>query len=110
MASDSPILDFEVERFPFITPFRISGHVIVEAPAMTVTDGPHVGRGEAEDVYFPGEDPRPTSSAQAIISSSAGAFGYSIRRSDLPALLQHLAGYPEEARACGRYHRCLAAI
>lgn len=52
-------LDIAVETFPFAAPFRISGYVFdrQDVVVVTLTDGDHVGRGEAPGVYYLGEDP-----------------------------------------------------
>ncbi len=50
-------LTVRTERWPYRAPFRISGHVFTESEVIVVelSDGGHVGRGEASGVYFRGE-------------------------------------------------------
>ncbi|MDG2535921.1 dipeptide epimerase [Sphingomonas sp. HITSZ_GF] len=50
--------DIAVERLPFAKPFRISGHVFTESPVVVVSlsDGLHIGRGEASGVYYLGDN------------------------------------------------------
>ena len=51
-------LRLTVERFPYRTPFRISGHVFTETAVLLaeLSDGEHVGRGEGAGVYYLGDD------------------------------------------------------
>jgi L-Ala-D/L-Glu epimerase len=51
-------LDVSVERFPYRSPFRISGHVFHETALIVaeLSDGRHVGRGEGAGVYYLGDD------------------------------------------------------
>lgn len=51
-------LDVRVEHFPYREPFRISGHVFRETRVIMtqLSDGDHVGRGEAAGVYYLGDD------------------------------------------------------
>ena len=50
-------LDYRVERHRLAAPFRISGYVFEEVGVVvaTVTDGDHLGRGEAAGVYYLGD-------------------------------------------------------
>lgn len=52
-------LKVEIERWPLIAPFRITGHVFTQLDVLVVTaqaDG-HVGRGEAAGVYYLNDTP-----------------------------------------------------
>lgn len=51
-------LDLAIESLPLAKPFRISGHVFTEAQVViaTLSDGIHIGRGEAAGVYYRGDD------------------------------------------------------
>src|SRR5262245_12023434 len=52
------ILDVRAEKLRLAAPFRISGYVFEETDAIVVTlsEGPHRGRGEAAGVYYLGDD------------------------------------------------------
>jgi L-alanine-DL-glutamate epimerase-like enolase superfamily enzyme len=52
-------LHVAIESFPFIEPFRIAGYVFdgQDVVVVTLTDGEHVGRGEASGVYYLDETP-----------------------------------------------------
>ena len=55
MAFSVPVrLELHIEPLPLAAPFRISGHVFREMPAVVVTlrHGDHTGRGEAAGVYY----------------------------------------------------------
>lgn len=47
-------LEISVERWRLRAPFRITGHLfeVHDALVVTLSDGPHVGRGEAAGVYY----------------------------------------------------------
>jgi len=51
-------LHLKVERFPYLQPFQISGHVFTETAVLVakLSDGEHVGCGEGAGVYFLGDD------------------------------------------------------
>jgi len=51
-------LDVQVERLAYKAPFRISGYVFdgVNCVVGTLTDGTHRGRGEANGIYYMGDD------------------------------------------------------
>lgn len=51
-------LDHHRRSLPLAMPFRIAGHVFTTADALVVTlsDGDHVGQGEAQGVYYLGDD------------------------------------------------------
>lgn len=51
-------LRLTIERFPYHTPFRISGHVFTETAVLLaeLTDGEHRGRGEGAGAYYLGDD------------------------------------------------------
>ncbi|RIV84998.1 dipeptide epimerase [Aurantiacibacter zhengii] len=51
-------LELRLEQFPYVRPFRISGHVF-EATTVLVaelSDGRHLGKGEGAGVYYLGDD------------------------------------------------------
>ena len=52
-------LEVGVENWPFTKPFRISGYTFVDIDVVVValSDGAHVGRGEAAGVYYRGDAP-----------------------------------------------------
>lgn len=51
-------LRLNVESFPYLKPFRISGHVFTETQVVVaeLSDGERCGRGEAAGVYYLGDD------------------------------------------------------
>ena len=51
-------LGVQVERLPYKAPFRISGYVFdgIDCVVTTLTDGEHRGRGEANGIYYMGDD------------------------------------------------------
>ena len=51
-------VELRVERFPFLQPFRISGHVFIETVLLVaeLSDGKNFGRGEGAGVYYLGDD------------------------------------------------------
>ena len=51
-------LDVQVERLPYKAAFRISGYVFdgVNCVVATLSDGTHRGRGEANGIYYMGDD------------------------------------------------------
>lgn len=51
-------LSIRVERLPYKAPFRISGYVFdgIDCVIVTLSDGQHHGRGEANGVYYMGQD------------------------------------------------------
>ncbi|WP_114952057.1 dipeptide epimerase [Sphingosinicella terrae] len=51
-------LDVRAEKLRLAAPFRISGYVFeaTDAILVTLTEGPHQGRGEASGVYYLGDD------------------------------------------------------
>ena len=53
-------LQIMIEPLQLATPFRISGHIFTshDVVVVTLTRGPHVGRGEASGVYYLSEDAR----------------------------------------------------
>lgn len=79
-------LDLAVESFPLAKPFRISGHVFTDAPVVVVTlsDGEHVGRGEASGVYYLNDD---VAAMSAGIESVREAVTAGVTREELQALL-----------------------
>lgn len=79
-------LDLAVESFPFAKPFRISGHVFTDASLVVVTlsDGEHVGRGEASGVYYLNDD---VATMSAGIESVRDAVAAGVTREELQGLL-----------------------
>lgn len=79
-------LDLAIESFPLAKPFRISGHVFTDAPVVVVTlsDGMHVGRGEASGVYYLNDD---VPAMTAAIESVRAAVEAGITREALQRLL-----------------------
>lgn len=87
MTAHTPLsLDLAVEYFPLAKPFRISGHVFTEAKVVVVTlsDGVHVGRGEASGVYYLGDD---VAAMAAAIERVRAAVTAGITREQLRGLL-----------------------
>ena len=79
-------LDLAVETFPLAKPFRISGHVFTDAPVVVVTisDGEHVGRGEASGVYYLNDD---VPAMTAAIEEARDVVAAGITREQLQKLL-----------------------
>lgn len=79
-------LDLTIESLPLAKPFRISGHVFTESPVVIVTlsDGIHIGRGEAAGVYYLGDD---VSAMTAAIESVRATVEAGITRDGLQKLL-----------------------
>jgi L-alanine-DL-glutamate epimerase-like enolase superfamily enzyme len=52
-------VDVRMERLPFREPIRITGYTFVDASVLVVTlsDGQHIGRGEAAGVYYRNDTP-----------------------------------------------------
>ncbi|WP_447726154.1 dipeptide epimerase [Sphingomonas koreensis] len=86
MTSTQLSLDVAIESLPLAKPFRISGHVFTEAPVVIVTlsDGIHVGRGEAAGVYYLGDD---VPAMTAAIEGARAAVEAGITRDGLQNLL-----------------------
>ena len=87
MTSPVPLsLDLAVESFPLAKPFRISGHVFSDAPVVGVSlsDGEHVGRGEASGVYYLNDD---VPAMTAAVESVRDAVTAGITRAQLQELL-----------------------
>jgi L-alanine-DL-glutamate epimerase-like enolase superfamily enzyme len=74
------------ERWPLRKPFRISGVAWTEMNdiLVTVNDGSHSGRGEAQGVYYHGETPE---SMAAQIEAARAAIESGISRDELRALM-----------------------
>lgn len=68
-------VDVAVERLPFAKPFHISGHVFTESPVVvvSVSDGLHMGRGEASGVYYTGDDVAAMTAALATVTDALAA-------------------------------------
>ncbi|MEH6790828.1 dipeptide epimerase [Parasphingorhabdus sp.] len=81
-------LDVSTETFPFREPFRISGHLFTETEVVLVSlsDGTHVGRGEAAGAYYLGDD---TEKMLAEIERVRQAIEAGATRSELQLLLPH---------------------
>ncbi len=79
-------LDVAIDSLPLAKPFRISGHVFTEAPVVivTVSDGIHIGRGEAAGVYYLGDD---VPAMVAAIEGARAAVEAGITRDGLQNLL-----------------------
>ncbi|MGH6614335.1 dipeptide epimerase [Sphingomonas sp.] len=79
-------LDYVVESLPLAKPFRISGHVFTETPVVvaTISDGEHIGRGEAAGVYYLGDD---VAVMSAAIDGVRDAVEAGVTREDLLQLL-----------------------
>ena len=79
-------LDLRVERFPFLKPFRISGHVFHETALLVavLSDGEHVGRGEGAGVYYLHDD---VDHMQDEAQRVRGAIEAGATRQDLQTLL-----------------------
>lgn len=79
-------LDLAIESLPLAKPFRISGHVFTEAPVVivTVSDGIHIGRGEAAGVYYLNDD---VPAMVAAIEGARAAVESGITRDGLQNLL-----------------------
>lgn len=74
------------QSLPLAQPFVISGHVFTTCDIVEVTlsDGVHVGRGEAAGVYFLGDDPP---EMMAMIEAVRGRIEDGITRAELRDLL-----------------------
>jgi L-alanine-DL-glutamate epimerase-like enolase superfamily enzyme len=79
-------LELETEAWPYATPFRITNYVFTDAEVLTarLTDGEHVGRGEAGGVYYRGETPAVMA---AQIETVRGEIERGVDRAALAALL-----------------------
>ncbi|MDT9598130.1 dipeptide epimerase [Sphingosinicella rhizophila] len=75
-------LDVNVELFPYVKPFRISGHVFTDSSVVVVTlsDGQNVGRGEGSGVYYTGDD---VPHMQAAIEAARSRIEAGISREEL---------------------------
>lgn len=90
-------LGVSLESWPLAKPFRITGKVMTHSPGLLVTlgDGDHVGRGEAQGVYYHDETP---ASMAAQVESARAAIEGGVDREELPALLP--AGGARNALDC----------
>jgi L-alanine-DL-glutamate epimerase-like enolase superfamily enzyme len=79
-------LSFQVEKLPLASPFRISGYVFESTDAMVVTlsNGDHVGRGEASGVYYLGDD---ASNMNAALEAARAAIESGPSREELRSIL-----------------------
>src|SRR6185437_4173737 len=79
-------LEVTAESWAYATPFRITSFVFTAADVLCVTlsDGGHVGRGEAAGVYYHGETP---ASMAAQVEAVRGAVEAGVGREALRALL-----------------------
>src|SRR5271155_642285 len=79
-------LAVRVEKWPYVTPFRITDYVFTGAEVVVVTldDGDLTGRGEGDGVYYRGET---TDSIARDIESVRGAIEDGATREDLQNLL-----------------------
>lgn len=89
-----------VETLPFAAPFRISGYVFEGADVVVVrlSDGEHVGRGEAAGVYYLGDDVAAMTSA---LEGARAAIEAGASRDELRAILP--AGGARNAVDCARW-------
>jgi len=110
-------LSVAVEKLPFAAPFRIAGHVFEDQDAVFVAldDGAHRGRGEAEGVFYLGDD---APHMVAALEACRGAVEAGIDRAQLQQLLPpggarnalDCALWELEARRSGRPVWELAAL
>lgn len=79
-------LDLQIEPLPMKRPFAITGHVFEGMPAIVVrlSDGAHVGRGEAAGVYYLGDD---VTRMAAVVESVRAAVEAGLDRIALQRLL-----------------------
>src|SRR5580698_6934742 len=79
-------LAVRVEKWPYVTPFRITDYVFTGAEVVVVTldDGGLTARGEGDGVYYRGETP---DSMVREIESVRGAIEAGASREDLQSLL-----------------------
>ncbi len=81
-------LDVSTETFPFREPFRISGNLFTETEVVLVhlSDGTHIGRGEAAGAYYLGDD---TAKMLGDIESVRAQIEAGASRDELQQLLPH---------------------
>lgn len=81
-------LDVSTETFAFCEPFRISGHLFTETEVVLVSlsDGTHIGRGEAAGAYYLGDD---TAKMLGDIESVRAQIEAGATRDELQQLLPH---------------------
>jgi len=86
MNSHKISLDYALETLPFTKPFHIAGHVFTGADVMvvSVSDGEHIGRGEASGVYFLGDG---ATTMSAAVASARDAVTSGISRLELREIL-----------------------
>jgi len=86
MYFESLTLRATVEKWPLITPFRITGHTwhSLDAVVVSLEKGGHVGRGEGEGVYYRQDTP---DLAFKMIESLASRIETGISRESLQTLL-----------------------
>ena len=79
-------LQVDVEQLPLAAPFRISGYTfeVLDAVVVTLDDGRHQGRGEAEGVYYLGDH---APEMVAALEAHRGAIEAGIGRDALQALM-----------------------
>lgn len=79
-------LRLSLERFPYLKPFRISGHSFTETEVLVaeISDGTHTGRGEGAGAYYLGDD---VVRMMAQVESVRAAIEAGATREDLQTLL-----------------------
>jgi L-alanine-DL-glutamate epimerase-like enolase superfamily enzyme len=79
-------LNAELKSLPLASPFRISGHVFTTSEVLEValSDGEHVGRGEAAGVYYLNDD---APGMLARVEQLRGTIECGVTRQELRALL-----------------------
>lgn len=84
-------VNVRVQRFPYTTPFRISGHVFSESQVVLVEvcDGLHTGRGEGDGVYYLGDD---VPAMVAAVESVRNDLSRGMTRTELQAALPPCGG------------------
>ncbi|WP_343518295.1 dipeptide epimerase [Sphingomonas sp.] len=79
-------VNVRVQRFAYVKPFRIAGHVFTESEVVVVevSDGLHTGRGEGGGVYYLGDD---VAAMVAAIESVREPLAKGMTRAELQAAL-----------------------
>ena len=84
--TDTLSLDAFAQSFPLKSPFRIAGKVFTSAEVVevSISDGRHVGRGEASGIYYLGDD---ANAMLLKIEASRELVGLGITRAELQRAL-----------------------
>lgn len=79
-------LTASIEKIQLAAPFRISGYVFthIDAVIVTLSDGVHVGRGEAAGVYYLGDD---SAHMMGVLNTHRDAIEAGLSRQQLLALM-----------------------